>query len=205
MSQFPLCSLRFYAWIFIDIDIHSDEDFLQALSSDLDIPLLLNSNDDDLGLLSSCFDKSPDEILSEITPPGSAPTYDFNREFDELQHVDYTQWGPEAFPNLESGIKVEENLSPPSPIQRINGTKWVSDLASGIKVERNSSPSSGESYFTDSIKSVSPTPSASSVVSKGTDIKEEIIIDTPPVSPNSNERVLYDVRLINENIPKVSS
>lgn len=164
---------------FSDIDIHSDEDFLQTLSSDLDIPLLLNSNDDDLGLLTSCFDKSPDEILSEITPPGSAVTYDFTKEFDELQHVDFTQWGPEAFPNLKSDIKVEEIASPRSQ----------------------------ESYYVNSIKSDSPTSSISSLTynSNGVDIKDEItIIDTPPVSPNNNfERSTYDIQLINEHIPKV--
>ncbi|KRT86182.1 hypothetical protein AMK59_1190 [Oryctes borbonicus] len=163
-----------------DIDIHSDEDFLQTLSSDLDIPLLLNSHDDDLGLLTSCFDKSPDEILSEITPPGSAMTYDFSKEFDELQHVDFTQWGPEAFPNLKSDIKIEEN-----------------DLSR-----------SQECFIMDSIKSDSPTPSVSSTVAKGCDIKEEImIIDTPPVSPNnsSNDKILFDLQLINENIPKLNT
>ncbi|GJQ69521.1 Atf6 [Trypoxylus dichotomus] len=162
-----------------DIDIHSDEDFLQTLSSDLDIPLLLNSSDDDLGLLTSYFDKSPDEILSEITPPGSAVTYDFNKEFDELQHVDFTQWGPEAFPNLKSDIKIEGNESPRSQ----------------------------ECFLADSVKSESPTPSVSSIVSKGYDVKEEImIIDTPPVSPNNSaDKMAFDLQLINENIPKLNT
>lgn len=165
----------FISAIFIDIDIHSDEDFLQTLSSDLDIPLLLNSNDDDLGLLGSCFDKSPDEILSDLTPPGSTDTYDFNREFDELQHVDLTQWGPEAFPNLKPEIKIEGS----------------------------DSPRSQDCYYSESIKSDSPTPSVSSNVSRGNEIKEEkMIIDTPPVSPNTIEG--FDLQLINENIQKVS-
>ncbi|CAG9765299.1 unnamed protein product [Ceutorhynchus assimilis] len=46
----------------------SDEDFMTQLSSDLDIPLLLNPGDDEMGILSSFLDKSPDEILSEVTP-----------------------------------------------------------------------------------------------------------------------------------------
>ncbi|KAI4457324.1 atf6 isoform c [Holotrichia oblita] len=158
-----------------DIDIHSDEDFLQTLSSDLDIPLLLNSSEDDLGLLGSCFDKSPDEILSDLTPPGSTDTYDFNREFDELQHVDLMQWGPEAFPNLKPEIKIEGH----------------------------DSPRSQEFYYGESVKSDSPTPSVSSNVSRGNEIKEErMIIDTPPVSPNTIEG--FDLQLINENIQRLN-
>lgn len=130
------------------LDINSDEDFLQQLSSDLDIPLLLNSNDDDLGILNSIMDKSPDEILSEMMSPVSTITnfQDIGDEIKELQQVDVTQWGPDAFPNL----KAESNMN----------------------------------Y----IKSESPTPSHSSDDSTKycTEVKEEIIIDTPPISPNNN-------------------
>lgn len=97
-------------------------------------------------MLNSILDKSPDEILSEITSPIlTTNCQDFGNEINELQHLDLTQWGPDAFPNL----KAECNI--------------------------------------DYIKSESPTPSHSSDDSKYCgEVKEEIIIDTPPISPNSN-------------------
>lgn len=45
----------------------SDEDFMTQLSADLDIPLLLNPGEDEMAVLNSFFDKTPDEILSDIT------------------------------------------------------------------------------------------------------------------------------------------
>lgn len=45
----------------------SDEDFMTQLSADLDIPLLLNPGEDEMAVLNSFFDKTPEEILSDIT------------------------------------------------------------------------------------------------------------------------------------------
>ncbi|ENN78620.1 cyclic AMP-dependent transcription factor ATF-6 alpha [Dendroctonus ponderosae] len=47
-------------------DSMSEEDFMTQLSSSLDIPLLLNAGEDEMAVLNSFLDKSPDEILSEI-------------------------------------------------------------------------------------------------------------------------------------------
>ncbi|XP_017782435.1 PREDICTED: cyclic AMP-dependent transcription factor ATF-6 beta [Nicrophorus vespilloides] len=122
----------------------SDEDFLQQLSSGLDIPLLLNPNDDELGVLNSFLDKSPDEILSEITSP--------------VPHSDY----------------------PDSEIQ------WTANVMPIVKTEYETCD---EFYNSDSVQSGSPTPSHSSDGSNGkTDIKDEIFIDTPPISPNDGQQ-----------------
>lgn len=94
--------------MFLDCtDFPSDEDFLQQLSSDLDIPLLLNPGEDELSLLNSFFDKSPEEIMSEIALPSSpSDTFDEIAEhFSEFQKSDRKMWDPESFPNLE--VKVE--------------------------------------------------------------------------------------------------
>lgn len=119
------------------IDLNSEEDFLQQLSADLDIPLLLNPNEDEFGMLNSILNYPPDEILS----PVPAINYqDTSNEINDLQNLDVTQWGPEAFPNL----------------------------------------------IADNVKSESPTPSHSSEDSRYCEVKDEIIIDTPPISPNNN-------------------
>lgn len=53
--------------LFADLaDNMSEEDFMTQLSSSLDIPLLLNAGEDEMAVLNSFLDKSPDEILSEI-------------------------------------------------------------------------------------------------------------------------------------------
>ncbi|XP_022900185.1 cyclic AMP-dependent transcription factor ATF-6 alpha [Onthophagus taurus] len=149
-----------------DLDFHSDEDFLQALSSELDIPSLLNPNDD-LGVLSSLLDRTPDEILSEVTPPVSK--YDINDEIDELKKYDFTQktWSLDSFPNLQADVKIE--------------------------------------YPSYSPKSDSPTPSSSSSTSQNErNIKEEIIIDTPPISPNSYEFNDNTNAVLKVPIPKIT-
>lgn len=61
------------------MDIQSDVDFLQQLSSDLDIPLLLNDGEDEMNLLNSFYDKSPQEILSDISP-----TNNFSKLFSDF-------------------------------------------------------------------------------------------------------------------------
>ncbi|KAF5277343.1 hypothetical protein FQA39_LY06156 [Lamprigera yunnana] len=92
-------------------DNPSDEDFLQQLSSDLDIPLLLNPCEEGMSLLNSFLDKSTDEILSEI----SSPTVDskwqnVKDELVELHQLDLSRFGPEAFPNVKAEVKAEPAL-----------------------------------------------------------------------------------------------
>lgn len=89
------------------MEVASDEDFLTQLSSDLDIPLLLNPGEDEMSMLNSFFDKSPEEILSDITSPPYSPEEELSKEINELQQMDFSQWGPDAFPNLQSEIKTE--------------------------------------------------------------------------------------------------
>lgn len=50
-----------------NFDTVSDEDFMAQLSSSLDIPLLLNQGEDEMSVLNSFLDNSPDEILSDFT------------------------------------------------------------------------------------------------------------------------------------------
>ncbi|KAK4883129.1 hypothetical protein RN001_006448 [Aquatica leii] len=89
-------------------DNPSDEDFLQQLSSDLDIPLLLNQGDEEMSLLNSFLDKSTDEILSEISSPGIETKWqDVKNELNELHQLDLSRFGPEAFPNVKAEIKTE--------------------------------------------------------------------------------------------------
>lgn len=87
------------------LDYPSDEDFLQQLSCDLDIPLLLNPGEEEMSMLNSFLDKSPEEILSEIAVPSIEPHWkDVQNELNELHSLDITQFGPEAFPNIKSEI-----------------------------------------------------------------------------------------------------
>lgn len=58
-----------------------------------------------MGVLNSLLDKSPNEILSEVTSPTYSDIQDFGLDFNSLQGIDVTQWGPEAFPNLTSEVK----------------------------------------------------------------------------------------------------
>ncbi|XP_028137637.1 cyclic AMP-dependent transcription factor ATF-6 beta [Diabrotica virgifera virgifera] len=97
------------------MEVTSDEDFLTQLSADLDIPLLLNQGEDELSMLNSLlFDKSPEEILSETASPPYIPEDDFPKEVSELQKMDFSQCGPESFPNLHSDVKIEPADSPRS-------------------------------------------------------------------------------------------
>lgn len=90
------------------MDNPSDEDFLQQLSSDLDIPLLLNPGEEEMSLLNSFLDRSPEEILSEINAPlPDSKWEDEGNELDELHRLDLTQFGPEAFPNIKAEVKSE--------------------------------------------------------------------------------------------------
>ncbi|KAJ8941063.1 hypothetical protein NQ318_006837 [Aromia moschata] len=103
------CSDQSYSTDFMDVT--SDEDFLTQLSSDLDIPLLLNPGEDEMSVLNSFFDKSPEEILSDIASPPYSKDDELSKEISELQQMDFSQWGPDAFPNLQSEIKIEPSDS----------------------------------------------------------------------------------------------
>lgn len=64
-----------------DFADYQDEDFLQQLSADLDIPSLLNQDVDEMSFLNPFLHKSVDEIMMEITSPES----DANEELSDLQ------------------------------------------------------------------------------------------------------------------------
>lgn len=135
------------------MDVTSDEDFITQLSADLDIPLLLNPGEDELCMLNSFFDKSPEEIMAEITSPSRNKEDNFVQEISELCNFDVSKCSPEAFPNLQPQIKREQSSGSSSP---------------------------------GSDKSSSPL---------GVDVKEEVHIKTPPVSPTS---ILINTTSINE-------
>lgn len=132
---------------FLDcMEITSDEDFLTQLSSDLDIPLLLNPGEDEMSMLNSFFDKSPEEILSDITSPPYSPEEELSKELNELQQMDFSQWGPDAFPNLQSEVKTEppDSSSSSDSIKLSPSHKSISLPGDIIKdeIEIKSAPSS---------------------------------------------------------------
>ncbi|KAK5650525.1 hypothetical protein RI129_001554 [Pyrocoelia pectoralis] len=93
-------------------DNPSDEDFLQQLSSDLDIPLLLNTSQDEMSLLNTFLDKSTEEILSEISSTALEFKWqDVKKELNDLHHLDISNYGPEAFPNVKAEVKIEPTTS----------------------------------------------------------------------------------------------
>ncbi|KAJ8918898.1 hypothetical protein NQ315_016800 [Exocentrus adspersus] len=135
------------------MDITSDEDFLTQLSSDLDIPLLLNPGEDEMSMLNSFFDKTPDEILSDATTsPPYSPEAELSKEINELQQMDFSQWGPDAFPNLQPEIKVEP---------------YDSSSSSSVKSSPGYSPR-GDIKDEVEIKSAPPSPNSCSIVVEGT-------------------------------------
>ncbi|KAF7270446.1 hypothetical protein GWI33_016596 [Rhynchophorus ferrugineus] len=94
------------------MDVSSGEDFITQLSADLDIPLLLNPGEDELAVLSSFFDKSPDEILSEIA---SVPREDLSNDGIDLKGMNFCDWDLEMKMEKESD---ESSLSSNSPEPR---------------------------------------------------------------------------------------
>lgn len=98
------------------MDVTSDEDFLTQLSSDLDIPLLLNQGEDEYSMLNSLlFDKSPDEILSETASPPYIRDEDITNEISVLHKIDFKKCGQESYPNLQSEVKNEPSEGSISP------------------------------------------------------------------------------------------
>ncbi|KAJ8965064.1 hypothetical protein NQ314_004465 [Rhamnusium bicolor] len=149
------------------MDVTSDEDFLTQLSSDLDIPLLLNPGEDEMSMLNSFFDKSPEEILSDVASPPYSKEEELSKEINELQQMDFSQWGPDAFPNLQSEVKLENSDSSSStesikfsPIRTTN-----SPIGNIVKDEIEiksppASPSSGNSVLiTTTVGGFTSTPS----------------------------------------------
>ncbi|XP_018570019.1 cyclic AMP-dependent transcription factor ATF-6 alpha isoform X2 [Anoplophora glabripennis] len=139
------CSDQSYSTDYMEIT--SDEDFLTQLSSDLDIPLLLNPGEDEMSMLNSFFDKSPEEILSDIASPPYSPDEELSKELNELQQMDFSQWGPDAFPNLQSEIKEEPSDNSSDSIKLSPSHKSNSPLEDIIKdeIEIKSAPASPRS------------------------------------------------------------
>lgn len=145
------------------MDVTSDEDFLTQLSLDLDIPLYLNPGEDELSLLNSHFDKSPEEILSDI----ASPPYNMDeclKEDSELNNqVDFpTGYNPLNFCN-QSYIKSENSISSES--------------------EKSTSPVQSDFIIKEEIQLKTPPLSPNSVVVNTNNIKDiqDNIIYSQPV------------------------
>ncbi|PSN41901.1 hypothetical protein C0J52_06801 [Blattella germanica] len=96
------------------MDLPPEEDFLQQLSNDLEIPMLLD--DSSQHILS---DSADDLMQGELLNPDLLDTYQC---LEDLGDVDSMQWGPDAFPNLtplptepDCQIKEEIKIEPDSP------------------------------------------------------------------------------------------
>ncbi|CAH1164608.1 unnamed protein product [Phyllotreta striolata] len=91
------------------MDVACDEDFLTQLSSDLNIPLLLNQGEDELSILNSLlFDENPEEILPE-------PTVDVSRELLDLQKLDFSKWPSNGVKNEPVSPRSSKSNSPVCP------------------------------------------------------------------------------------------
>ncbi|CAH1173744.1 unnamed protein product [Phaedon cochleariae] len=146
------CSDNSYSTDYMDVT--SDEDFLSQLSADLDIPLLLNTEEDELGMLNSFFDKSPEEILSEIaSPPYSPDTPDkeLPNTMSENSKMHFSNSKVKEFPNILSEVKWESSTNSGSPDYR--------NSPSPLNLQQPNSPL--------------------------ININQEILINSPPVSPVS--------------------
>lgn len=74
--------------LFVDYDnVPSDEDFLQQLSTELDIPLLLNQGEDELSVLNSLLSGGGTDVLSSNSPLENdlKETQEIRNELKELQ------------------------------------------------------------------------------------------------------------------------
>ncbi|EEZ97991.2 cyclic AMP-dependent transcription factor ATF-6 beta [Tribolium castaneum] len=118
-------------------DLPSDEDFLQQLSADLDIPLLLNPGEDELSLLNSFFDKTPEEIMSEIALPSSP------------EISDEAKWDPGS---LCSEVKIEPDSFSSSSSNKSNSPVQSPDVRFfEIKDELKNEPFSPPGEFDSNI------------------------------------------------------
>ncbi|RZC35870.1 cyclic AMP-dependent transcription factor ATF-6 beta, partial [Asbolus verrucosus] len=138
-------------------DLPSDEDFLQQLSSDLDIPLLLNPGEDELSLLNAFFDKSPEEIMSEIALP--------SLQNDETTKLDMWNWNSDTLSNLQSEVKSEPSDS-------------CSSSASNKSNSPVQSPGDGVKYFEikDEMKSEPQSPGSIKSIPVHTEPESNILI-----------------------------
>lgn len=84
---FKLICVSFF--FFLDYDnLPSDEDFLQQLSTELDIPLLLNQGEDELSVLNSLLASSTNDGISSCSSPlenDLKETHEIREELEELQ------------------------------------------------------------------------------------------------------------------------
>lgn len=74
--------------LFLDYEnVQSDEDFLQQLSTELDIPLLLNQGEDELSVLNSLLSSTNNDVLSCTSPLENdlKETHEIGEELKELQ------------------------------------------------------------------------------------------------------------------------
>lgn len=158
-----------------------DDDFLQALSSELEIPLLLG------GEGSPCHDETPDEIMKDAVLQQNLPT------LEELD-VDPMQWGPEAFLNLSAAdnfdikdeVKDEIKTEPGSPHSQLPPSPSPSNSeSSGSEWQHDSSTTSSvDVKFTLETPPISPPQN-----------------DSPPISPKpaSNSSLLHPIKLVSIN------
>ncbi|VEN62933.1 unnamed protein product [Callosobruchus maculatus] len=180
------------------VDVASDEDFLTQLSAGLDIPLLLNPGEDEMSMLNALFDKSPEEIMSDIKSPVFTMEDSLEKEMDELQGVDISKFGPDAFPNLQPNIKLE----PESSDSASNKSKSPSpDTKIIIKdeIEVKSPPSSPESMVT-----ITGLPANNIIYSQPVQLLKSSLKQLPPkripIVPKP-----YTVPIKNENIVVIKS
>lgn len=75
-------------FLLLDYDnVPSDEDFLQQLSTELDIPLLLNQGEDEFSVLNSFLTNNAEDVISQISPLENdlKETQEIRKELKELQ------------------------------------------------------------------------------------------------------------------------
>nr|CAH7736834.1 unnamed protein product [Callosobruchus chinensis] len=176
------------------VDVASDEDFLTQLSAGLDIPLLLNPGEDEMSMLNALFDKSPEEIMSDIKSPVFTMEDSLEKEMDELQGVDISKFGPDAFPNLQSNIKVEPESSDRSSSKSKSPSP---DTKISIKeeIEIKSPPSSPESMVT-----IPGLPANNIIYSQPVHLLQSSLKQLPPKRVPIIPKPPYTVPIKNENI-----
>lgn len=89
------------------MDVTSDEDFITQLSSELDIPLLLSQGEDEMAVLNSFFDKSSDEILSDIKSPAHDEC--ISDDSIDIKCLDFLNWGLDPPSTIDPPDKSEEH------------------------------------------------------------------------------------------------
>lgn len=121
-------------------ELGSEDDFLAQLSSDLDIPYLLNPTTEN-GIYNSYLDRSTDEILSEITSP--SPRSDNQDSEDVLD-------------TLLKEIKCEPLYNSSSPTPSHSSHSGSEDIKMDFKEELETPPISPVSQTNSSVSSNNP-------------------------------------------------